>query len=66
MKKMSGWLWGISLLAAGMLIVGSAMSACAQAKPVKVLEAHTGTLFMSPVYIAEAAGTCAKRESILN
>ena len=56
MKKMSGWQWGISLLMAGMLIAGSDMSAYAQAKRVKVLEAHTGTLFMSPVYIAEAAG----------
>ncbi len=56
MKKNSRWVWGISLLVAGMLIMVSDMSAFAQAKKVKVLEAHTGTLFMAPVYIAEAAG----------
>jgi NitT/TauT family transport system substrate-binding protein len=56
MKKTSGWVWGISLLVAGLLIMGSGMNAYAQPKMVKVLEAHTGTLFMAPVYIAEAAG----------
>ncbi len=60
MKKNSRWVWGISLLIAGMLIMGSDMSAFAQAKKVKVLEAHTGTLFMAPVYIAEAAGYMAE------
>ncbi len=49
-------MWGIGLLLAGMLIMVSDMSAYAQAKKVKVSEAHTGTLFMAPVYIAEAAG----------
>lgn len=60
MKKNSRWVWGISLLVAGMLIMVSDMSAYAQAKKVKVLEAHTGTLFMAPVYIAEAAGYMAE------
>jgi NitT/TauT family transport system substrate-binding protein len=56
MKRENRWVWGISLLVAGLLIMGSDMSAYAQAKKVKVLETHTGTLFMAPVYIAEAAG----------
>ena len=60
MKNKSRWMWGISLLLAGMLIMVSDMSAYAQAKRVKVLEAHTGTLFMAPVYIAEAAGYMAE------
>ena len=38
MKKNSRWVWGISLLVAGMLIMVSDMSAYAQAKKVKVLE----------------------------
>jgi ABC-type nitrate/sulfonate/bicarbonate transport system substrate-binding protein len=60
MKNKIRWMWGISLLLAGMLIMVSDMSAYAQAKRVKVLEAHTGTLFMAPVYIAEAAGYMAE------
>ena len=54
------WRLGISLLVIGMLIGVSEMSAYAQAKKIKVLEAHTGTLFMAPVYIAEAAGYMAE------
>jgi len=54
------WLWGISLLVIGMLIAGSDMSAYAQGQKIKVREAHTGTLFMAPVYIAEAAGYMAE------
>ncbi|MHB9096442.1 MAG: ABC transporter substrate-binding protein [Syntrophales bacterium] len=54
------WRWGISLLVIGMLIGVSDMSAYAQAKKIKVREAHTETLFMAPVYIAEAAGYMAE------
>jgi NitT/TauT family transport system substrate-binding protein len=54
------WRWGISLLVIGMLIAGSEMSVHAQGQKIKVREAHTGTLFMAPVYIAEAAGYMAE------
>ena len=55
------WRWGISLLVIGLLVIGSDMSAfLLQAKKIKVREAHTETLFMAPVYIAEAAGYIAE------
>jgi NitT/TauT family transport system substrate-binding protein len=50
------WRWGLSLLVVGLMVLVSAASASAQAPRVKVREAHTDTLFMAPVYIAEAAG----------
>jgi NitT/TauT family transport system substrate-binding protein len=59
MKKMTKWMWMASLLIVGMLFLISNVSAAAPAK-VKVREAHTETLFMAPVYIAEAAGYMAE------
>jgi NitT/TauT family transport system substrate-binding protein len=60
MERNRKWRWGISLLVIGMLVMGSEMSAYAQVKKIKVREAHTETLFMAPVYIAEAAGYMAE------
>ena len=48
--------WGLNLLVVGLMVVVSVASASAQGPRVKVREAHTDTLFMAPVYIAEAAG----------
>lgn len=45
----------VALLVATALVVATA-GVTAQAPRVKIKEAHTGTLFMAPVYIAEAAG----------
>ena len=42
------------------LVVALAITASAQSQRVKITEAHTGTLFMAPVYIAEAAGYLAE------
>lgn len=60
MKKMTRWMWVVSLLIVGMLIAVSNVSAAAQGQKIKVREAHTETLFMAPVYIAEAAGYMAE------
>ncbi|MGQ0551214.1 MAG: ABC transporter substrate-binding protein, partial [Armatimonadota bacterium] len=49
---------GIVLVAT--LIAASTGAAPAQGQRVKITEAHTGTLFMAPVYIAEAAGYMAE------
>ena len=59
MKKMTKWIGMVSLLVVGMLFLIMNVSFAAPAKT-KVLEAHTGTLFMAPVYIAEAAGYMAE------
>lgn len=48
----------VALLVAALVAVTTAASA--QAPRVKVREAHTGTLFMAPVFIAEAAGFMAQ------
>ncbi len=45
-----------SVLIVAALVVASSLVASAQGQRVKITEAHTGTLFMAPVYIAEAAG----------
>jgi NitT/TauT family transport system substrate-binding protein len=47
--------WGLSLLIVGIILLVCAVDASAGQR-VKVREAHTETLFMAPVYIAEAAG----------
>lgn len=60
MKLNRMWQWGISLLVIGLMIGVSDMNALAQAKKIKIREAHTETLFMAPVYIAEAAGYMAE------
>lgn len=43
-------------LAAVVVVLALTTAAPAQSQRVKITEAHTGTLFMAPVYIAEAAG----------
>ncbi|MDR7484633.1 MAG: ABC transporter substrate-binding protein [Armatimonadota bacterium] len=50
--------WGA--LASAVLVAALPLPAPAQAQRVKISEAHTGTLFMAPVYIAEAAGYMAE------
>jgi len=50
----SGWLMRVVLVVTVLMV--AAVGAAAQAPRVKIREAHTGTLFMAPVYIAEAAG----------
>ncbi|MGH2373091.1 MAG: ABC transporter substrate-binding protein, partial [bacterium] len=42
------------------LLISFSVSASAQGQRVKITEAHTGTLFMAPVYIADAAGYMAE------
>jgi NitT/TauT family transport system substrate-binding protein len=59
MKRTTKRIWMVGLLIAGMLLFVSSASIAAPAKT-KVTEAHTGTLFMAPVYIAEAAGFMAE------
>ncbi len=54
------WRGGLCLLTIGVLVLVSTATAPAQARRVKVREAHTDTLFMAPVYIAEAAGYMAE------
>jgi ABC-type nitrate/sulfonate/bicarbonate transport system substrate-binding protein len=49
-----------SVLVVTALVVASSLVASAQGQRVKITEAHTGTLFMAPVYIAEAAGYLAE------
>lgn len=49
---------GIALFST--LIAATTGAAPAQGQRVKITEAHTGTLFMAPVYIAEAAGYMAE------
>lgn len=53
--------WGarVTLAIAAVLLAVSG-GAMAQTPRVKIREAHTGTLFMAPVYIAEAAGFMAE------
>lgn len=48
------WLVRVALIAGALMV--AAVGVAAQAPRVKIREAHTGTLFMAPVYIAEAAG----------
>lgn len=48
------WVRVVLVISAVMLAVSG--GAMAQTPRVKIREAHTGTLFMAPVYIAEAAG----------
>ena len=52
-------LW-LVVLVAGILTAAAGAPSGAQAPRVKINEAHTGTLFMAPVYIAEAAGYMAE------
>ncbi len=49
-----------SVLVVAALVVATSLVAWAQGQRVKITEAHTGTLFMAPVYIAEAAGYMAE------
>ena len=49
------WWARVTLVIAAVLLAISG-GVAAQAPRVKIKEAHTGTLFMAPVYIAEAAG----------
>jgi len=50
----------VPALTVAVLVVALAITASAQSQRVKITEAHTGTLFMAPVYIAEAAGYLAE------
>jgi len=52
-------LW-LVVLVAGVLTAAASAPLGAQAPRVRITEAHTGTLFMAPVYIAEAAGYMAE------
>lgn len=54
------WRWELGLLVVAVVVLVTGVSASAQARRVKVREAHTETLFMAPVYIAEAAGYMAE------
>jgi len=47
---------GLGILMVAAVIAAAPGAAPAQMQRVKITEAHTGTLFMAPVYIAEAAG----------
>ncbi len=48
------WVVRVVLIAGALMVAAAGVAA--QAPRVKIREAHTGTLFMAPVYIAEAAG----------
>lgn len=48
------------VLAVAAAVLVAAAGVQAQARRVKITEVHTGTLFMAPVYIAEAAGFMAE------
>jgi NitT/TauT family transport system substrate-binding protein len=50
----------VPVLTVLVLAVALAITASAQPQRVRITEAHTGTLFMAPVYIAEAAGYMAE------
>ena len=53
------WTAALAVLVA-LAVAGSSAIATAQGPRVRLREAHTGTLFMAPVYIAEAAGYMAE------
>ncbi|MGH2627089.1 MAG: ABC transporter substrate-binding protein, partial [Anaerolineales bacterium] len=53
---MRQWRVVLAVLAVAAMVVLSTAAATAQAPRVKIREAHTGTIFMAPVFIAEAAG----------
>ncbi|MGH2400465.1 MAG: ABC transporter substrate-binding protein, partial [bacterium] len=53
---MSARWWARVVLVAAAVMLAVSGGAMAQTPRVKIREAHTGTLFMAPVYIAEAAG----------
>ena len=53
---MRQWRLMLAVLAVAAMVVVSTAAATAQAPRVKIREAHTGTIFMAPVFIAEAAG----------
>jgi ABC-type nitrate/sulfonate/bicarbonate transport system substrate-binding protein len=53
------WTGGLAAVAA-LAVLTMAAGAAAQGTRVRLREAHTGTLFMAPVYIAEAAGYMAE------
>ena len=55
------WRAGLSALGIAALVFASTTDAVAQQQRVTIREAHTGTLFMAPVYIAEAAGYMAEQ-----
>jgi len=55
------WRTALGALAIGALVLLPTAGAVAQQQKVKIREAHTGTLFMAPVYIAEAAGYMAEQ-----
>lgn len=52
--------WAIRAGVLALALAAVAAGAAAQAPRVRIREAHTGTLFMAPVYIAEAAGYMAQ------
>jgi len=53
---MGRWRLGLAMLALAGMVVLSTAAATAQGPRVKMREVHTGTIFMAPVFIAEAAG----------
>ncbi|MBI3998248.1 MAG: ABC transporter substrate-binding protein [Armatimonadetes bacterium] len=54
---MGGWKRSVvGILVVAMLVAALVGAASGQAQRVRITEVHTGTLFMAPVYIAEAAG----------
>lgn len=54
--------WAFTILAVltAALVIGLTTGGVAQGQRVKIREVHTGTLFMAPVFIAEAAGFMAE------
>ena len=54
------WSTRLGALLIGAFVIASTPGAVAQGQRVKIREAHTGTIFMAPVYIAEAAGYMAE------
>ena len=53
---MRQWRLTLVALAVAVTVMAWTAAATAQAPRVKIVEAHTGTIFMAPVFIAEAAG----------
>ena len=54
------WRTGLGAILIGALVIASTTGAAGQGQRVKIREAHTGTIFMAPVFIAEAAGYMAE------
>ncbi len=53
---MRQWRLKLAALAVAVTVIASTAAATAQGPRVKIREVHTGTIFMAPVFIAEAAG----------